>query len=150
MIKKITGSFLLVFIIYSLCFCLGCGNNSNPDSNQLIASWRIISEYIYFDNGLSQKITPVTTLLALGSNSLWTFGSSSGTWSVSSIEAADWTEWGINPYSSTRKIVLSGWNNGIGKGPIDETGSSIDNIWVIYPTTSETNGPGKVWMKFGK
>lgn len=126
-----------------------CGIAAGTVDAALAGDWRILTETIYFDNGLTQDVTPVTTLLSLAAGGTWTFGSSSGTWSVSNITASDWTTWDIADYGAARKVILEGWDGCPGDGPIDEPNVAIDNIWVIYGYTSDTNGPGTVWLKFG-
>lgn len=141
----------------------GCGGSTGTGSSSsssggstgtvdatLVGEWRILTETIYFDNGLTQQITPVTTNLVLDGSGSWQFGSSSGTWGVATIASTDWTTWAIADYGMTRKITLDGWNSDTGNGPIDETATAIDNIWVIYRYTSDTNGAGTVWLKFGR
>jgi hypothetical protein len=86
----------------------------------------------------------------VGADGTWQFGSSSGTWTVSSIEDSDWKGWGVTSYGPTRKIVVSGWANGTSKGPIEESTGPVDFFWVIYPYASDVSGAGTVWMKFGK
>ncbi len=94
--------------------------------------------------------TPVTRQLDLDGLGSWSFGSSSGTWSVATIENADWDRWGIQPYAATSKVVLNGWNDGVGDGPIDESNGGVDFVWVIYRTDTGDGGPAAVWMKFGR
>jgi hypothetical protein len=113
----------------------------------LVGSWRIYSEYFYYDAGGGNGITPVTTLLGLNSDGTWQFGSSNGTWSVETIASDDWTRWEVSPYGPTRKIVLNGWYGSSADGPIEETGSNVDFLWVIYHVSEPD--PGTVWMKFG-
>ncbi|MBI4238429.1 MAG: hypothetical protein HY696_08435 [Deltaproteobacteria bacterium] len=150
-------------LLLLMCGLASCGSGTSTGSSSsssggssgsvdaaLAGEWRILTETIYFDNGLTQQITPVSTHLVLDASGGWQFGSSSGAWSVSSIAASDWTTWAIADYGMTRKVTLDGWNSDTGNGPIDESGSTIDNIWVIYRYTSDTNGAGTVWMKFGQ
>lgn len=143
-----------LIIIVAGYFCLfnsfGCTSSSGGSSNPLVGNWRILTETVYWDTGSTATITPVSTLLVLNANATWQFGSSSGTWSTASIEASDWTDWGIAAYGPTRKLILNNWNNTTEKGPIDETGSTINNIWIIYRTTSDQNGDGTIWMKLGR
>lgn len=150
---------LLILLSVTLAGCGGGGSSSAPTTGgnnggvsnpapEIAGSWRIYSEYLYYLEGGSQIITPVTTTLALNSDGAWTFGSSSGTWSVSAITSSDWTQWGISSYGPTRKLVLTNWNNGTSTGPIDESNGQVDFVWVIYPAT-DISSPGTVWMKFG-
>lgn len=128
----------------------GGGGGSAVDA-ALVGDWRILTETIYYDNPAlgRQTVTPVSTRLELDGSGTWTFGSSTGTWSVASITADDWTEWGVDDYGPTRKLVLNNWNGGTGEGPIDETDTTIDNLWTIYRYDSPENGMSTIWLKFG-
>lgn len=140
----------LIIVIFTITLLFGCVQ-SVTDLASVVGTWRIISETVYWNNGLSQSITPVTTQLKINSGGSWSFGSSSGTWTTSAITAQDWTDWGIAEYASaTNKLTLANWNNDTSKGPIDETNGVIDNIWIIYNTTSQTNGDGVIWMKLSR
>lgn len=114
-------------------------------------SWRVLSARIFYDEGGGGDISDtITTHLELSQSGAWTFGSSSGGWTVSDITPDDWSRWEIDPYGPTRKIVLNGWNGAVADGPIEESGSVIDYIWVIYPEGPPTiQAAGTIWMKFG-
>lgn len=115
--------------------------------------WRVISQVIYFKNGLTSKdvkVVPITTLLKLTDDGKWAFGSSSGTWSANTIEDKDWTEWDVKPYGPTTKGVINNWANGTATGPVEVYDGKVEFVWVIYPYMSDTNGPGTVWLKFGR
>lgn len=119
----------------------------------LAGEWRVLSQAIYFDNGLTSKdakLVPITTLLEVSADGSWKFGSSGGAWSVATIGDSDWTGWQIASYGPTRKIQVSGWSDGTNGGPIEESTGPVDYFWMIYPYTSDANGPGTVWMKFGR
>lgn len=135
------------------------GNNATTTTSggttdkSLAGDWRVLSAVVYFTNGKTSrdvKTTLPTRRLTVGADGSWQFGSSNGTWTVSSIEDADWTSWGVGAYGPTRKLVVNNWSNGTSKGPIEESTGPIDFFWVIYPYTSDGYGEGTVWMKFGK
>lgn len=115
----------------------------------LVGSWRPYSEAIYYDSGGNDITTPVSRYLELKSDGTWAFGSSSGTWSVSSIMSSDWSSWGISSYGPARKIILNNWNKGTATGPLEESGR-VDFIWVVYRYESASLGPATIWIKFGK
>ncbi|HEX7478890.1 MAG TPA: hypothetical protein VF331_13875 [Polyangiales bacterium] len=80
---------------------------------------------------------------------MWSYGTTSGAWSVAAISSMDWNAWGISSYGPTRKLILAGWSGGTAQGPIDEQpGGPVSYLWVIYPYQS-ASGPAKVWLKFG-
>lgn len=119
----------------------------------LAGDWRVISAVLYYDNGKNTKdvkTTLPTRRLSVADDGKWQFGSSNGAWSVSTIEDSDWTGWDVRSYGPTRKLVLDGWSGSTSKGPIEESTGPVDFFWVIYRYTSDTSGPGTVWMKFGK
>lgn len=134
------------------------GNNattadSKAANGAVAGDWRVISQVIYFDNKLTSKdvkVVPTTTLLKLTDDGKWAFGSSSGTWSSATIEDKDWTEWDVKPYGPTTKGVINNWANGTATGPVEVYDGKVEFVWVIYRYTSETNGPGTVWLKFGR
>ena len=124
-------------------------SSSGSVDSALVGSWRPYSEAIYYDSGTNNIITPVSRYLELKSDGTWAFGSSSGTWSVSSISSSDWSSWGISSYGPTRKLVLNKWNKGTATGPIEESGS-VDFFWVVYRHEAASLGPATIWIKFGK
>lgn len=118
---------------------------------ELEGKWRVYSEAIFYDEGGNNFLeTPTTRLLELKKGGKWTFGDSSGTWTVEDITDEDWSKWGVRDYGPTRKIVLYDWDDDVSDGPIEETASRVDFIWVIYhaepPIVSK---PGQIQMKFG-
>lgn len=119
--------------------------------SDLIGSWRIYSSRLYYDVGGGGTVdTSATQILELKANSKYEFSSSGGSWAVESISPDDWKRWGIEPYGPIKKITLSGWNDGIADGPIEES-KRVDFIWVIYKAKPPTvSAPGMVWMKFGR
>ncbi len=127
-------------------------NTNQPASpDNAVGKWRAYSEAIFYDSGGSKYLDrAVTRLLEISADGTWTFGTSSGTWKTEPVSFADWTKWDTSDYGPTRKITLNGWNGGVADGPIEETESRIDFIWVIYreepPTVSK---PGQVQIKFG-
>lgn len=118
----------------------GCG---------LEGAFRIYSSYIGYKTGGGGAGPSSTRQLTL-SGASWQFGSSSGTFSVAPITAADWQRWGTHPYGPTRKIVLSGWNGGAADGEIEGQGVAVNFFWVIYSVPkSELNPAATVKLKFG-
>ena len=114
----------------------------------LVGEWRIYSETLFYDaggSGGSDASASVTRSLALYDDGSWEFGSSSGTWFTSPIDPSDWDRWGTAPYGPETKIVLEGWNEDSGDGPIE---GSVDFFWVIYRV--DDPDPGTVQMKFGR
>ncbi|MBI2342847.1 MAG: hypothetical protein HYV02_00690 [Deltaproteobacteria bacterium] len=142
-------------VMIGLMCLVACGSSGTTGGGgtvdtDLVGDWRILTETVYYDSGLTQQITPVTMLVVLDAAGTWQFGSSSGAWSVSTIETTDWTSWAIDDYGATRKLTLDNWNSDTSKGPIDEPTGVIDNVWIIYSTTSDTLGTGTIWMKLGR
>ncbi|HLD62633.1 MAG TPA: PsbP-related protein [Candidatus Norongarragalinales archaeon] len=125
---------------------------SSSTAPELVRKWRVYSQSIFYDEGGSNFLeTPASTLLELKADQTWSFGSSSGAWSVQAISEGDWAKWGMPSYGPTRKLVLNGWNGDVGDGPIDETESRADFMWVIYrvgPPAVEK--PAQIQMKFGQ
>jgi hypothetical protein len=117
-----------------------------PAAANLLSSWRIWSESIYYDAGGYNFISPVSTRLDLTADGKWQFGSSQGTWSITTISADDWQRWGIQPYGPTRKIVMENWNRARGDGPIEGEGG-LDFLWVVYHVAEPR--PATIWLKFG-
>lgn len=123
------------------------GGSADP---AFTGSWRIYSEYIYYDaggGGGSDSSASGTRRLELYDDGTWAFGSSSGYWSIEPISPSDWDRWAIPPYGPERKIVLQGWNGGAESGPVEESGGYVDFLWVIYHVDSPE--PGLVYIKFG-
>ncbi len=88
--------------------------------------------------------------LNLDPSGTWTYGSSSGTYSVASIRDADWAKWKVDSYGPAYKIVLDNWDGVGADGPIEVSGTSADFIWVFYHVAPPaTNNPGSVQTKFG-
>ncbi len=115
-------------------------------------AWRVLSARAFYDQGGGGDLsTVITTRLELSGDGTWTFGSSSGAWDVADITPDDWSQWGVQPYGPTQKVVLDGWDGGVAAGPIEESGGQVDFVWVIYPEGPPTiSAPGTVWMKFGR
>lgn len=121
------------------------------DEENFVGKWRIYSQAIFYDKGGNDWLdTPSTRLLEIKEDGRWIFGSSSGKWKVSMIEPQDWAKWTVSSYGPARKIVLSGWNNGVADGPAEESGERVDFIWVIYHAEPPiVTWPGLVQIKFG-
>ena len=122
----------------------GLSGSADPE---FVGRWRIYSERISFDAGGANNISPVTRDLNLHEDGEWDFGSSSGSWFIASIDPDDWDRWGADPYGPERKIVLDGWNEDVGDGPIEESEGTVDFFWVIYHV--DDPDPGIVQVKFG-
>jgi len=141
MLKKI----FICIVFLGLIIVNGCGNVSNTtsagtSSDSVVGTWRNLS-------------TPSsTTRLILDSSGTWAFDTSSGTLTISSIEASDWTSWGINAYDGpTRKLILTGWNKTESSGPIEESGGTINYIWLVYLYTDpDTKVTSTVQVKYGR
>ncbi len=127
-------------------------NSTDDPSASLPGSWRVYSSRLFYDVGGSGGMSGAgsSQALNLDPSGSWTYGSSSGTWSVASISSADWTDWKVNSYGPVYKIVLNNWNGGTADGPIEVTGTTADFLWVIYhmepPLVSRA---GSVQTKFG-
>lgn len=127
------------------------GNPNLPKDAALFADkWRIYSERLYYDAGGGGAVNQGGRNLQVSADGGWEFGNTSGQWSVSAISPEDWTRWGVTSYGPTRKITLSGWNQGTADGPLEESAGRIDFLWVIYQVGPPTvSSPGKIWIKFG-
>ncbi len=122
---------------------------SNADP-AFVDSWRIYSEYIYYDaggSGGSDSSASGTTRLELNADGTWQFGSSAGSWTIEPIAPSDWDRWGVSAYGPERKVVLQGWKGGVEDGPIEESAGYVDFVWVIYHVDSPD--PGLIYIKFG-
>ena len=122
---------------------------TQASDDNVVGKWRAYSEAIYYDAGSSNYLdTASTRQLYVNVGGTWEFGSSDGTWKTETITDADWARWATNSYGPTRKIVLNGWNDGTGDGPIEEDATRVDFIWIIYRTEASL-GPGQIQIKFG-
>ncbi|MBI4475198.1 MAG: IPT/TIG domain-containing protein, partial [Acidobacteria bacterium] len=126
------------------------GQSSGATSPDVAGVWRVYSARLFYDQGGGGSVTSGGSTLDIRSDGTWSYGSSSGTWSVSAITSEDWQRWSISPYGPSRKLVLSGWNNGTADGPIEET-DRVNFLWVLYRVGPPTvSAPGTVHMKFGR
>ncbi|MBI2579395.1 MAG: hypothetical protein HYW27_00655 [Candidatus Aenigmarchaeota archaeon] len=126
------------------------GKQGTLSTDNVIGRWRAYSEAIFYDAGGSDYLDAASTIiLGINSDGTWEFGSSGGTWKTESITDADWKKWATNAYGPTRKIVLNGWNDGVGDGPLEEGAARVDFIWLIYRNEKASLGPGQVQIKFG-
>ena len=132
------------------------GDQINPEGSggtvdgSLAGEWRVYSETLFYDaggSGGSDSAASTTRMLVLKDDGTWEFGSSAGSWYVTSIDPSDWDRWGSTPYGPERKIVLDGWNGGVADGPVEELAGAVDFVWVIYRV--DAPDPGTVQMKFG-
>src|SRR3990172_1134970 len=97
--------------------------------------------------GRRLRFASALALAALAAAAGAACGSSNGTWYVTTIDAADWSRWGVEEYGPQRKVVLEGWNDDFGDGPIEDSEAGVDFLWVIYRVDDPS--PGVVQMKFG-
>jgi len=152
-----TAGFLAVLVLAAAT--AGCGGSNDrggggpPQSAapvEFVGDWRVYSETLFYDAGGSGGSDPsasTTRELSLNEDGTWEFGSSNGTWYVTTIDAADWNRWGVEDYGPQRKVVLEGWNDDVADGPIEESEAGVDFLWVIYRVDEPS--PGVVQMKFG-
>jgi len=87
-----------------------------------------------------------TTILELKSDKTWAFGTSHGTWKVLPIEDDDWEKWSIKSYGPKKKIVLDGFADDGGSGPIEAYKGEVSFFWVVYKTTNPENDNTK-WLQ---
>ena len=120
---------------------------TSTTSADVVGTWRIYSSRLFYDQGGGGSVSSGGNTLTLRPDGTWSYGSSSGTWSVAAISSADWTRWNATPYGPARKLVVSGWNNSTADGPIEES-SRVDFLWVLYRVSSPN--PGTVYLKFGR
>ena len=123
----------------------------NAAGELVSGEWRVYSSSVYYDTGVSDFLETPSDLLEVKADYTWTFGSKSGTWSISDITDDDWKKWGISPYSPTKKIILYNWNNDSVDGPIEESASTVraGNIWIMYRSgPPEISQPAQIQMKF--
>ena len=115
----------------------------DPAAAALAGTYRCLSRALYYDNGGGGGTDTCTLLasLSLGADGRWSWETSSGTWHVRPVTAADWAGWGIQPYGGvTQALVL----DGLGDGPIEPDGGFV---WVIY---HDASAAGTVWLKWGR
>ena len=153
-----TAGFLAVLVLAAAT--AGCGGSNDrggggpPQSAapvEFVGDWRVYSETLFYDaggSGGSDSSASTTRELNLNDDGTWKFGSSNGTWHVTTIDAADWSRWGVEEYGPQRKVVLEGWNDDVADGPIEESEAGVDFLWVIYRVDDPS--PGVVQMKFGR
>ena len=171
---KIRIPIVITIAIVSISIALtGCGqqstNSSTPTPNantsvvgtiktatlplkytDLAGTWKNYSARLYYDAGGGGAASTVPEMLGLTNEGKWTFGKSSGSFSVSAIDSTDWTRWGVASYGPTRKITFSNWNGSTADGPIEESNGQVDFVWVIYKESPPTvSAPGTMWLKFG-
>ncbi len=114
----------------------------------VVGVWRPYQEVIIYDSGASNLIKPVTRRLTIKEDGTWEFGTQ-GTWEVKNIEEKDWKKWNMPSQGETKKIILNGWNKGIGDGPISEGTAGVDFIWITYRSETLSLGPATIQIKFG-
>ena len=121
-------------------------------SASIPGAWRVYSSRIFYDIGGAGGMSGAgsSQTLNLDPSGTWTYGSSSGTYSVASIRDADWAKWKVDSYGPAYKIVLDNWDGVGADGPIEVSGTSADFIWVFYHVAPPAvNNPGSVQTKFG-
>ena len=130
---------------------LACsGSDATTSDGLVVGDWRVYSQTLFYDaggSGGSDASASTTNKLRLTSDGRWKFGSSRGSWYVTSIDPATWERWGIQPYGPELKIVLDGWSGQSADGPIEAQDGRVDFLWVIYRAAGSS--PGTVHMKFG-
>lgn len=114
----------------------------NPASTALAGTYRCLSRALYDDKGGGGTDTCVLFApLSLGADGHWSWETSSGTWRVRPVTAADWAGWGIQPYGGVTQVLVL---DGLGQGPIEPTSGFV---WVIY---HDASAAGTVWLKWGR
>ncbi|MBI2660580.1 hypothetical protein HYX07_05450 [Candidatus Woesearchaeota archaeon] len=88
-----------------------------------------------------------TTILELKSDKTWAFGTSQGTWKVFPIEEEDWIKWRVNPYGPKKKIVLEGFGDDGGSGPIEAYKGEVSFFWAMYKATNPETGKQQPFQK---
>lgn len=80
----------------------------------------------------------------------WTFGSSSGTWSVRPIRASDCRRWGASPPApGARSCSRAGTGRWL-TAPIEES-RRVGVLWVVYwVAPPPVRDPGTVWLTFSR
>lgn len=121
---------------------------TNLDAS-VVGVWRAHRQSIVYDSGATNSIKPGTRKLTISEDGTWEFGTR-GTWEFKPIEDKDWDKWNIGSLGGqTKKIVLNGWNNGVGDGPIEFGTEGVDFIWVVYRSEKLSLGPATIQIQFG-
>lgn len=118
--------------------------------------WQVLQESICYQAGGCNVGSNAFDTLNINSDGTWSFGGSSGKWSVSQTTTDDASQWSYalaDPSTTTTKfpykITLDGWNGGSATGPLELSSDNIVNfIWLIYPYDKSTIGPALIVMKF--
>lgn len=121
-------------------------------STGIAGSWRTYSSRITYDAGGGGAFGGLTSrLLMLATDGAWSYGSSTGRYVVAPIVPNDWSRWKVKPYGPTRKVTWSNWAAKSADGPIEESGGTVNFIWVVYHEGPPTiQAPGTIWLKFGR
>lgn len=119
----------------------------------VVGVWRIYSSRLFFDIGGAGAVGDSYTTIDIAQDGTWDFGGSTGTWSVEPINEGDWQKWKIHDYGPKTKMVLTGWNNAMADGPIENDSSEPGRIaffWIIYHVRGPTDkDAGQIQTKFG-
>ncbi len=118
--------------------------------------WQVLQESICYQKGGCNVGTNAYDTLNINADGSWSFGSSSGKWSVSQTTGDDANKWGYglaDPSQATTKfpykITLDGWDGGSASGPLElSSDGKVNFIWVIYPYDQSNIGPALIVMKF--
>jgi hypothetical protein len=115
----------------------------------LAGDFRVYSSRIDYAAGGAGVMPSTTRRLTLTGNR-WRFGSSSGTFRVATITAADWKRWGVEKYGPTKKVVFLRWSGTTASGPIEGSARRADFFWLIYAARPPVvRDAGTVWLKLG-
>ena len=115
----------------------------DPAAAALAGTYRCLSRALYYDQGGGggTGTCDLFTPLSLGADGHWSWETSSGSWHVRPVTAADWEGWGIQPYGGVTQVLVL---DGLGQGPIEPDSGFV---WVIYHDASVA---GTVWLKWGR
>ena len=89
----------------------------------------------------------LTTILELNADKTWTFGTSGGTWKVLPIEDKDWEMWDTEPYGPRYKLIVDGFGDKGGNGPIEIDKGEVSFFWLFYYATNQENGEQRYLQK---
>ncbi len=133
---------------------------TQPQSTQTptlsTGGWQVLQESICYQKGGCNVGTNAYDTLNINADGSWSFGSSSGKWSISQTTSDDANKWGYglaDPSQATTKfpykITLDGWDGGSATGPLElSSDGKVNFIWVIYPYDQSNIGPALIVMKF--
>jgi hypothetical protein len=120
----------------------------------LIGKWRVLSARVIYKTGGDDFVNEPnsTPRLDIAASGTWSYGSKTGTWSISKITAADWNRWDEGPYGPKTKLVLTGWPGGTGQGPIElSAAGKVTSLWVIFDAKPPSvPAAGRLHLKLGR